>query len=115
MISNEEIGKLIKKLREDSNLKQDNLAKAIGVSKAAVSQWENGKGIKTENIYLISKLFNVSVDDILNGHLNSESNEEYINRNYTLENYDFKDEINEDNIDKLKEFYSHVKDRKSVV
>ena len=39
MISNEEIGKLIKKLREDSNLKQDNLAKAIGVSKAAVSQW----------------------------------------------------------------------------
>lgn len=113
MISNEEIGKLIKKLREDSNLKQDNLAKAIGVSKAAVSQWENGKGIKTENIYLISKLFNVSVDDILNGHLNSESNEEYINRNYTLENYDFKDEINEDNIDKLKEFYSHVKMVKS--
>lgn len=113
MISNEEIGKLIKKLREDSNLKQDNLAKAIGVSKAAVSQWENGKGIKTENIYLISKLFNVSVDDILNGHLNSESNEEYINRNYTLENYDFKDEINEDNIDELKEFYSHVKMAKS--
>lgn len=113
MISNEEIGKLIKKLREDSNLKQDNLAKAIGVSKAAVSQWENGKGIKTENIYLISKLFNVSVDDILNGHLNSESNEEYINRNYTLENYDFKDEINEDNIDELKEFYSHVKMVKS--
>lgn len=113
MISNEEIGKLIKKLREDSNLKQNNLAKAIGVSKAAVSQWENGKGIKTENIYLISKLFNVSVDDILNGHLNSESNEEYINRNYTLENYDFKDEINEDNIDELKEFYSHVKMVKS--
>lgn len=89
------------------------MAKAIGVSKAAVSQWENGKGIKTENIYLISKLFNVSVDDILNGHLNSESNEEYINRNYTLENYDFKDEINEDNIDELKEFYFHVKMVKS--
>lgn len=113
MISNGEIGELIKTLREDSHLKQDNLAKAIGVSKAAVSQWENGKGIKTENIYLISKLFNVSVDDILNGHLNSESNEEYINRNYTLENYDFKDEINEDNIDELKEFYSHVKMVKS--
>ena len=89
------------------------MAKAIGVSKAAVSQWENGKGIKTENIYLISKLFNVSVDNILNGHLNSESNEEYINRNYTLENYDFKDEINEDNIDELKEFYSRVKMVKS--
>ena len=113
MISNGEIGELIKQLRDDSHLKQDNLAKAIGVSKAAVSQWENGKGIKTENIYLISKLFNVSVDDILNGHLNSESNEEYINRNYTLENYDFKDEINEDNIDELKEFYFHVKKVKS--
>ena len=113
MISNGEIGELIKTLREDSHLKQDNLAKAIGVSKAAVSQWENGKGIKTENIYLISKLFNVSVDNILNGHLNSESNEEYINRNYTLENYDFKDEINEDNIDELKEFYSRVKMVKS--
>ena len=61
MISNGEIGELIKTLREDSNLKQDNLAKAIGVSKAAVSQWENGKGIKTENIYLISKLFNFSI------------------------------------------------------
>lgn len=113
MISNGEIGELIKTLREDSHLKQDNLAKAIGVSKAAVSQWENGKGIKTENIYLISKLFNVSVDDILNGHLNSESNEEYINRYYTLENYDFKDEINEDNIDELKNFYSQVKKVKS--
>lgn len=113
MISNGEIGELIKTLREDSHLKQDNLAKAIGVSKAAVSQWESGKGIKTENIYLISKLFNVSVDDILNGHLNSESNEEYINRYYTLENYDFKDEINEDNIDELKNFYSQVKKVKS--
>lgn len=113
MISNGEIGKLIKTLRDDSHLKQDNLAKAIGVSKAAVSQWENGKGIKTENIYLISKLFNVSVDDILNGHLNSESNEEYINRNYALENYYFVGKINEDNIEELKEFYSHVKMVKS--
>ena len=42
MISNGEIGELIKTLREDSHLKQDNLAKAIGVSKASVSQWENG-------------------------------------------------------------------------
>lgn len=51
MISNGEIGELIKTLREDSHLKQDNLAKAIGVSKAAVSQWETEKVLNREYIF----------------------------------------------------------------
>lgn len=38
------IGSNIKALREESGLTQEEFAKELGVSKGAVSQWENSTG-----------------------------------------------------------------------
>lgn len=41
-MNQEKIGKLIKKIRQDNNLTQQELAKKYGITYQAVSKWENG-------------------------------------------------------------------------
>lgn len=101
------IGSLIRKLRKENDMTLIDLAKVLNVSKPAVSQWENGKGIKTEYLYSLSKLFNISMSELLDGKLNEEDNESFWKRNYDITNYDFEDNINEKNIDNVKEYYVH--------
>ena len=57
----------IKKLRLDNNLTQEDLAKICFVSRNAVSKWERDEGYPNiESLKLISKHFNVSIDNLLN-------------------------------------------------
>lgn len=106
-VNSELIGSLIRKLRKENDMTLIDLAKVLNVSKPAVSQWENGKGIKTEYLYSLSKLFNISMSELLDGKLNEEDNESFWKRNYDITNYDFEDNINEKNIDNVKEYYVH--------
>ncbi len=101
------IGSLIKKLRKENDMTLIDLANVLNVSKPAVSQWENGKGIKTEYLYSLSKFFNISMSELLDGKLNEEDNESFWKRNYDITNYDFEDNINEKNINNVKEYYVH--------
>ncbi len=101
------IGSLIRKLRKENDMTLIDLAKVLNVSKPAVSQWENGKGIKTEYLYSLSKFFNISMPELLDGKLNEEDNETFWKRNYDITNYDFEDNFNEKNIDNVKEYYVH--------
>ncbi len=76
----EKVGKFIKELRKKNNLTQKDLADKYGVTYQAVSKWENG--INLPEISLIrqmSKDFNISVEDILDGENNSNPNS-YKNR-----------------------------------
>lgn len=102
-------GTLIEKLRKDSNLTLQKLAEALHVSKAAISQWESGSGIKTEMLYELSKFFNISVHELINGKLDNESNTDYWKRNYNLSNYEFDENISENNLDKLESYYKCIK------
>ena len=109
------VGNLIYKLRMSSGLNQQELADALKVSKVAVSQWENGvSGIKTEKLYDIAKYFNITVEELINGKLNSEENAEFFRRKYDLKHHaDFSD-INEKNIDSLLDYLklcNEVKER----
>ncbi len=62
------VGKFIKKLRKDNNLTQKDLADKYGITYQAVSKWENGINLPdTSLIRQMSKDFNISVDDILDG------------------------------------------------
>ena len=57
----------IKKLRLDNNLTQEDLAKICFVSRNAVSKWERDEEYPNiESLKLISKHFNVSIDNLLN-------------------------------------------------
>ena len=67
----EKFGKIIKEIRKKNNLTQKDLADKYHVTYQAVSKWENGKNMPDVTILKeISKDFNVSLDDLIDGNLN---------------------------------------------
>lgn len=59
-------GEKLYKLRKARGLSQEALAEKLHTSRQAVSKWENDNGYpETEKIILISKLFQISLDDLL--------------------------------------------------
>ena len=62
---NIKIGEKIKQLRSRDGRKQEDLAKALGVSPQAVSRWEaNGGYPDMELIPAIANYFNISIDEL---------------------------------------------------
>ncbi|MCR1824748.1 MULTISPECIES: helix-turn-helix domain-containing protein [Terrisporobacter] len=62
-----EIGQVIYKLRKEENLTQEDLAKAVGVSTAAVSKWESNSSYPDITLLpSIARFFNTSIDQLLN-------------------------------------------------
>ncbi|MDE6656435.1 MAG: helix-turn-helix domain-containing protein [Anaeroplasmataceae bacterium] len=56
----------LKKLRQENNLTQAELADKLYVTRQAVTKWENGRGMPETNIALeIAKIFNVSLDYLM--------------------------------------------------
>ncbi len=77
----EKIGKLIKKIRKDNNLTQQELANKYGITYQAVSKWENGKALP--DIALLKEIchdFNIDINDLLDGNYKKKS----INKKYLL-------------------------------
>lgn len=67
---NIDIGSKIKTLRLSKSMTQEQLAKALHVSAQAVSKWENGKSYPDiHNLLLLSALFDVSLDQLIKGDL----------------------------------------------
>lgn len=59
-------GIILKKLRQDNNLTQDELAKKIDTSRSNIANYENDKNMPSVDILeKLSKLFNVSTDYLL--------------------------------------------------
>ena len=54
--------------RKKNNLSQDQVAEKIGVSRQAVSKWERAEASPdTDNLIMLSKIYNVSLDELING------------------------------------------------
>ena len=63
-----EVGKQIKKFRQDLKLSQEELASKIFVTRQTISNWENGKNYPDVNsLVLLSQLFNTSLDILVKG------------------------------------------------
>lgn len=66
MLNLEKIGNRIIEQRKQLGLTQSELANTLYVTHQAVSKWENGKSIPSiEILYEITKLFNISIDYLL--------------------------------------------------
>lgn len=60
------IGEVIKQHREECKMTQEFVAEAIGVSRQAVSKWENGTSDpSTSNLIAIAKLFDITPEELL--------------------------------------------------
>ena len=56
----------IRKIRERKKISQGSIAALIGVTQAAVSQWESGKTTPTaQNIIDLARILECTTDDIL--------------------------------------------------
>ena len=63
---NIEIANRLVNLRKEKGLSQEQLAEKIGVSRQAVSKWERSEASPdTDNIILLARLYNVSLDELL--------------------------------------------------
>ena len=61
-----EFNEKLQELRKSKGLTQDELAKLLYVSRAAVSKWESGKGYPNiDSLKAIAKLFSTTVDKLL--------------------------------------------------
>ena len=65
----------LKKLRKDMNLSQEDLADKLGVSRQSISKWESGVVYpEMDKMVQLCKLFNVSMDDLLNSDVSEVNN-----------------------------------------
>lgn len=63
-----EFNEKLQELRKSKGLTQEELAKELYVSRAAVSKWESGRGYPSiDSLRDISSFFSVSIDDLLSG------------------------------------------------
>jgi len=61
-----EFNEKLQQLRKEKGLTQEQLAEMLFISRTAISKWESGKGYPNiESLKSISKLFAVSIDDLL--------------------------------------------------
>ncbi len=94
----------LKRIRKKTGFSQEKLAEKIGVSRQAVTKWETGNGIPDiENLVNISKLFNISLDELI---LEKEIKKEKLE--YVFES------INEYDIDSIKNFDIKLCDANSI-
>jgi len=57
----------LKKIRKDNNLSQEDLAEKLGVSRQAVSKWEQGLAYpEMDKVLQLCNMFNLNIDEILN-------------------------------------------------
>ena len=60
----------LKKIREQKHLSQEELAELLGVSRQAVSKWEQGMGYpEVEKLLLLSAKLNISLDELMSSEI----------------------------------------------
>ena len=65
-----ELGKQIKKHRQDMQLSQEELADRVYVSRQTISNWENDKSYPDVNsLVLLSEVFQISLDKLIKGDI----------------------------------------------
>ena len=65
-----EFGKQIKKLCQEAQLSQEELAERIYVSRQTISNWENDKSYPDVNsLVLLSETFQISLDKLIKGDI----------------------------------------------
>ena len=74
-----ELGKQIRRYRNERSFSQETLAEKVYVSRQTISNWENGKSYPDVNsLVLLSEAFEVSLDKLIKGDV--ENMKEQINR-----------------------------------
>ena len=67
-----ELGKQIKKYRQELQLSQEELADHVYVSRQTISNWENDKSYPdVTSLVLLSEIFQISLDKLIKGDIDT--------------------------------------------
>lgn len=108
-MNKQDVGAYIFNLRNRMQMGQKELAALLGVSVSAISQYENGGGIKLDKIFQFAELFGVSTDEILSGKRPEMSLEEKLQQRYGLDDYDLETMIANEKAKGICEYYKRIK------
>lgn len=92
----------LKSIRQERHISQEALAEIVGVSRQAVSKWEQGSSYpEMEKLLVLSKELNVSLDYLMLGEIKSTENNKTLSNNIivptgkiTVNSYDGKSIVN---------------------
>ena len=87
----------IRNCRKQAGISQEKMAEMIGVSRQAITKWENGTGTPDiANLVAIAELFQISLDELLLNEKRGKKQSEYLYESITeydidgIKNYDIK-------------------------
>lgn len=83
----------IKSLMDGRGINQKELAEILGISPAAVSQWKECYTMSVETLFTLSKLFQVSVEELVTEKNANETPEQKCDRMYNLDGYEWSELI----------------------
>ena len=109
MKKNYNLGNFICELREDAGMDQKTLATLLGVSPSAISQCENGGGIKTEKLFQLSELFGVTLDELLSGKRAEQPIEERLDDLYYIDEDELSQAVNKENYGRITKIFQRIK------
>ena len=67
------IGELLRKLRNEKHLSQEQLAEKLNVSSRSVSRWENGNTMPDISLIIeLADFYDIDIRELLNGERKSE-------------------------------------------
>ena len=91
------LGEKLKEARKQAGLSQEKMAEKIGVSRQAITKWENGTGTPDiANLMAIANLFQITVDELLSNEKPNKKQADYLYESHTeydidgKKNYDIK-------------------------
>ena len=86
----------IKSLMDERGINQKELAEILGISPAAVSQWKECSMMSVETLFALSKLFQVTVDELVSEKHAAETPEQKWDRMYNLDGYEWPELVEEE-------------------
>lgn len=74
---NKETGERLFRYRKANHYSQEDLSEKIGVSRQAISKWERGESSPdTDNLIELARLYNITIDELINGTDEPETNQQ---------------------------------------
>ncbi len=108
-MKNYKLGNFIVELREKAGMDQRTLAALLGVSSSAISQCENGGGIKTEKLFQLSELFGVTLDELLTGKRAEQPIVERLDELYYIDEDEIKEVIDNGDYEEISVLFQRIK------
>lgn len=94
----------IKSLMDEHGINQKELAGILGISPAAVSQWKECSTMSVETLFALSKLLQVTVDELVSEKNATETTEQKWDRMYNLDGYEWPELVEEEDDESMAKY-----------